>query len=179
MKHLLIIGLCVASGLAACTNTPVADHCTAPLNNNLDRAMTDVESRLDSGCEYHFNSYFQQLLAIAEENPAAENRSRFSDHLMRANEMGVISRRQAREYYNRYFNVKFVSLTGDYNTCAQTCPVQGQVLTNMKHELRDKQVGLLQASGDKAAYYRADHLLKEAQLVLEATCKACAAGESQ
>ena len=32
------------------------------------------------------------------------------------------------------------------------------------------------ASADNASYYRADHLLKEAQLVLEATCRACEAG---
>ncbi len=175
MKCVVII-LTIA-GLAACNTTPVVDRCTVPLKGDLDAAMADAEQRLDSGCEYQFDSYFRQLLTIAEENPDAENKSRFSDHLLRSNEMGVISGRQARELYNRYFNVKFVSLTGDYNTCAQTCPVQGQVLSNMEHELHDKQVGLLQASGDKAGYYRADHLLKEAQLVLEATCRACAAGE--
>ena len=52
-------------------------------------------------------------------------------------------------------------------------------LANMKEELRDKQVGLLKASEDKSSYYRADHLLKETQLVLEATCRACAAGEQR
>ena len=88
----------------------------------------------------------------------------------------MISQRQAKELYNRYFNVKFVSLTGDYNTCAQTCPVRAEVMNNMQNELRDKQVGLLNASADKTSYYRADHLLKEAQLVLEATCRACSAG---
>ena len=48
--------------------------------------------------------------------------------------------RQAKELYNRYFNVKFVSFTGDYNTCAQACPIQGEVISNMRNELRDKQV---------------------------------------
>lgn len=177
MKRIPIICLLLTAGLAACSTTPVADHCTAEFSGDLDRAIADAEQRLNNGCEYHFDRYFQQLLATAEENPDAENKSRFSDYLVRTNEMGVISRRQARELYNRYFNVKFVSLTGDYNTCAQTCPVQRDVLTNMEYELRDKQVGLMQASGDKTSYYRADHLLKEAQLVLEATCRACAAGE--
>ena len=60
-----------------------------------------------------------------------------------------------------------------------TWPCTGQVMANMQNELRDKQVGLLQASDDKTSYYRADHLLKEAQLVLEATCRACAAGEQR
>ena len=165
--------------LAACTTTPVASHCTAPLSSGLDNAMHDAQARLATGCEYHFDRYFADLLATAEANPSSENKVLFSDFLMRANETGVISKRQAQEYYNRYFNVKFVSLTGDYNTCAQACPVQGQVMSNMQNELRDKQVGLLKASDDKSSYYRADHLLKEAQLVLEATCRACAAGEQR
>jgi hypothetical protein len=162
--------------LSACQTTPVADHCGTPLPKGIDAAIADVETRLSTGCEYHFDRYFQELLVIAEENPGAENKSRFSDHLLGAHEMGVISKRQAKELYNRYFNVKFVSFTGDYNTCAQACPVQAQLLSNMQNELRDKQVGLLQASDDRTSYYRADHLLKETQLVLEATCRACAAG---
>ena len=171
----LFIAVLLAT-LSACQSTPVADHCSTTLPSNLDSAMSEVELRLGSGCEYHFDSYFGQLLSIAEDNPDADNKSRFSDHLLRVNEQGVISRRQAKELYNRYFNVKFVSFTGDYNTCAQACPVQTQVLNNMQLELHDKQLGLLKASNDKTSYYRADHLLKEAQLVLEATCRACAAG---
>ncbi|XOV82631.1 MAG: hypothetical protein ACFHXK_17445 [bacterium] len=166
----------VIFAVIGCTTTPVSSHCSNALPGHLDRAISEVEQRLASGCEYQFDSYFQQLLILAEQNPDSENKMRFSDHLLRANDMGVISQRQAREYYNRFFNVKFVSLSGDYNTCAQACPVQGEVMANMRNELRDKQVGLLKASDDKAAYYRADHLLKEADLVLEATCRACAAG---
>ncbi|MDZ7684833.1 MAG: hypothetical protein U5O39_07340 [Gammaproteobacteria bacterium] len=89
----------------------------------------------------------------------------------------TISKRQARDIYNRYFNVKFVSLTGDYNTCTQTCPTRAKVLAEMQRELADKELGLVQATRDPNAYYRADLLLKEAQLVLEATCRACEAGE--
>ena len=92
---------------------------------------------------------------------------------MRVSELGVITHRQAQERYNRYFNVKFVSLAGDYNTCAQTCPVRHRVLSAMSEELLDKERGLMKASADPESYYRADHLLKETQLVLEATCRAC------
>ncbi len=176
MTRYVCILLAATLGLGACATQQNTAHCSAPLNRDLDTAMMEVEQRLASGCEYHFDRYFQQLLSTAEDNPDAENKSRFSDHLLRANEMGVISQRQAKELYNRYFNVKFVSLTGDYNTCAQTCPVRSEVMNNMQNELRDKQVGLLKASADKTGYYRADHLLKEAQLVLEATCRACNAG---
>ena len=162
--------------LTACTTTPVADHCSGPLGHRLHVAIEEVDSRLSQGCEYHFDRYFGELLEIAQASPDADNKKLFSDFLVRASSSGVISQRQARERYNRYFNVKFVSFTGDYNTCSQACPVQAQVLADMKSELEDKQTGLLNASNDKNSYYRADHLLKETQLVLEATCRACAAG---
>ena len=120
--------------------------------------------------------YFAQLLDIAADNPSPDNKRQFSDFLVRVSDQGVISKRQAKATYNRYFNIKFVSLTGEYNTCSQTCPVRKNVLAEMQGELLDKELGLVRASEDSASYYRADHLLKEAQLVLEATCRACEAG---
>jgi len=160
---------------SACSTNQSADSCGTPLRGNLDAAISDVNGRLDSGCTYHFDGYFQDLLAIAENNPDPANPRRFSDFLLGAQERGVISRRQAESLYNRYFNVKFVSLQGDYNTCSQTCPVRGQVMSDMRAELHDKEMGLLRAGADSASFYRADGLLKEAELVLEATCRACEA----
>ncbi len=46
----------------------------------------------------------------------------------------------------------------------------------MERELSDKERGLLRVSLDNDGYYRADQLYKEVELVLEATCTACAAG---
>jgi len=177
MKPLPFILLGAASILlAACATTPVAS-CSVDLRPGLERAITVAEDKLASGCEYHFDDYFVQLLDIAAENPSADNKRLFSDFLVRASDRATISKRQARDLYNRYFNVKFVSLTGDYNTCTQTCPARAKVLADMQSELADKELGLVQASEDPNAYYRADLLLKEAQLVLEATCRACEAGE--
>lgn len=175
----LSFGLLVALGGLACTTTPVADHCSGRLSHNLNTAMQEAEARMANGCEYHFDRYFNELLETAQASPDTLNKPLFSDFLVRASDSGLITKRQAKERYNRYFNVKFVSFTGDYNTCAQACPVQAQVMANMKDELRDKQLGLLKASEDKASYYRADHLLKETQLVLEATCLACAANDAR
>lgn len=174
MYRLVILAAAVL-GLGACANQ-TADYCSARLGGNLDAAMMEASDRLTNGCEYQFDGYFQELLAIAEANPDAKNRTRFSDFLMRANDMDVISRRQAQSLYNRYFGVKFVSLQGDYNTCSQTCPQRARVLSNMQAELHDKELGLLRASNDQQSFYRADNLLKETELVLEATCSACEAG---
>ena len=84
-------------------------------------------------------------------------------------------RRQAEDYYNRYFNVKFMSLRSDYNNCSHTCPNKRKVLLDMERELSDKVRGLLKVSLDNDGYYRADELYQEVELVLEATCTACSA----
>ncbi len=177
LKFLTIPALMVALlTLNACTTTGTADACTVRLTPPLGSAMRMAEQKLSDGCEINFDNYLEQLLDIAVDNPDRENKRRFSDYLVRASDRGIISKRQAKNLYNRYFNVKFVSLTGEYNTCSQTCPVKARVLADMQSELLDKERGLVQASNDSASYYRADHLLKEAQLVLEATCRACEAG---
>lgn len=160
----------------ACAGNQTVDFCTVRLQGDLQSAMNLAEDRVRNGCEYQFDGYFQSLLAIAAENPDKKNPMLFSDHLMRVHDTGVISRRQAESLYNRYFNVKFVSLQGDYNTCSQTCPIRGQVMSDMRAELHDKELGLMRASSDQASFYRADNLLKETDLVLEATCRACGSG---
>jgi len=160
----------------ACAGNQTVDACSVRLQGDLQSAMNLAEDRVRHGCEYQFDGYFQSLLAIAAENPDKTNPMRFSDHLMRAQDAGVISRRQAESLYNRYFNVKFVSLQGDYNTCSQTCPIRDQVMSDMRAELHDKELGLMRASSDQAGFYRADNLLQETDLVLEATCRACGAG---
>lgn len=162
--------------LAGCAATVPVDQCIVNPRSNLDGAIRQVEDKLADGCAYSFNDYFAQLLEVAADDSASENKRRFSDFLVRTSDQGIISKRQAKSIYNRYFNVKFVSLAGDYNTCSQTCPVRARVIADMQVELLDKEVGLVQVSEDSVSYYRADHLLKEAQLVLEATCRACEAG---
>lgn len=174
----LLLAVPVLALVGACTTTD-PDYCAVSARGDLEGAMRTVETKLGSGCEYHFDGYFQSLLTLAEANPDKNNRRQFSDHLMRVQDMGVISRRQAEGLYNRYFNVKFVSLQGDYNTCSQTCPIRKQVMSDMQAELHDKELGLLRASNDAASFYRADHLLKETDLVLEATCRACQAGDAR
>jgi hypothetical protein len=69
-----------------------------------------------------------------------------------------------------------MSMRGDYNNCSHTCPNKQKVLFDMERELSDKERGLLKVSRDADGYYRADQLYQEVELVLEATCNACAAG---
>ena len=67
-------------------------------------------------------------------------------------------------------------ISGDYNNCSHTCPRRDRVMLEMERELGEKERGLLKVSLDNEGYYRADELYHEVELVLEATCTACAAG---
>ena len=142
---------------------------------NLDSAMSSAKTSLMNGCHAHFDRYYDDLLRIAEGDPKPENKRAFSEFLVWSSDSGLLSNRQAQDYYNRYFNVKFMSLKGDYNNCSHTCPNKQRVLNSMERELSDKERGLLKVSLDNEGYYRADQLYQEVELVLEATCTACTA----
>ena len=173
MKNvILVIGASLL--LSACaTNQP---SCMSPQTRSLDGAMAAVKSNLSAGCKAHFDRYYGDLLTIAEGDPKPENKRAFSEFLVWSADQGLLSQRQAEEYYNRYFNVKFMSMKGDYNNCSHTCPNKQKVLFDMERELSDKERGLLKVSVDRDGYYRADRLYQEVELVLEATCTACDAG---
>ncbi len=159
--------------LASCaSNQP---SCTSPQTRNLENAIDVVQSNLMGGCQSRFDSYYDDLLTIAEGDPKPENKRAFSEFLVWSTDSGLLSQRQAEVKYNRYFNVKFMSMKGDYNNCSHTCPNKQKVLYNMERELSDKERGLLRVSLDNDGYYRADKLFQEVELVLEATCMACTA----
>lgn len=169
----LLAMLGTALTLSACaSNEP---SCMSPQSRNLDSAISAVQSNLRSGCAAHFDRYYDDLLTIAEGDPKPENKRTFSEFLMWATDEGLLSRRQAEDYYNRFFNVKFMSMRGDYNNCSHTCPNRQRLLVDMERELSDKERGLLLVSQDSDGYYRADQLYHEVELVLEATCTACSA----
>jgi hypothetical protein len=168
-------GLILVLSVSGCATSPAPD-CRMSDTRNLNAAIGSAQDRLEQGCVAHFDRYMDQLLEVAAGDPGPDNKQAFSDFLLWAADTGLLSRRQAQETWNRYFNVKFVSLRGDYNNCAQTCPTRKQVMTDMEQELTDKERGMLQAALDREGYYRADRLLSETELVLEATCRACEAG---
>lgn len=169
---MFVFGLFLLNG---CASTP--PPCNGPQSKNLTTAFNEVKTTLSNGCSENFERYFDDLLSIAEGDPKPANKREFSEFLLWTSEQGVLSQRQAKEYYNRYFNVKFMSLQGDYNNCSHTCPIRDRVMLNMERELVDKERGLLKVSQDNSGYYRADELYQEVELVLEATCTACAAGQ--
>ncbi len=164
----------MATVLSACNTSPTrSTACSLPEGPDLDRAIAAARFDLETGCEHQFDQYFQRLLAIAEGDPKKDNKAAFSEFLIWTNEEGLLSKRQARETYTRYFGVKYVTLISDYSVCDQTCPRRDEVMREMNRELVDKEQGLLKVSADRREYYRANRLFQETELVLEATCEAC------
>ena len=161
--------------LTSCATSP--PPCDGPQTRNLNAAIDHVKDSLDSGCAAHFDRYYDDLLSIAEGDPKPENKRIFSEFLVWSADEGLLSQRQAKDYYNRYFNVKFMALQSDYNNCSHTCPRRDRVMLDLERELGDKERGLLRVSLDNEGYYRADELYQEVELVLEATCTACSAGQ--
>jgi len=172
-KHVFFAAVVFAGlgALAACATS--AGQCALTETKNADAAFSQARTKLADGCEAQFFTYLDQLLEVAENDPGAAQKERFSEFLVWSADTGVISRLQAQTLYNRYFNVKFVTLAGDYNTCSSACVRRERVLADMEAELRDKERGLVKVSRDAQGYYKADKLFQESELVLEATCRAC------
>ncbi len=175
MKTLSLLVALSALILASCATSP--PPCDGPQTRNLGAAVDDVKDSLSSGCAAHFDRYYDDLLRTAEGDPKPGNKRVFSEFLVWSADEGLLSQRQAKDHYNRYFNVKFMTLQSDYNNCSHTCPRRDRVMLDMERELSDKERGLLKVSLDSDGYYRADELFQEVELVLEATCTACSAGQ--
>jgi len=175
MKTMSLLTAVSVLFVASCATSP--PPCDSPQTRNLGAAVDDVKDSLASGCAAHFDRYYDDLLRTAEGDPKPGNKRVFSEFLVWSAEEGLLSQRQAKDYYNRYFNVKFMTLQSDYNNCSHTCPRRDRIMLDMEHELSDKERGLLKVSLDNDGYYRADELFQEVELVLEATCTACSAGQ--
>jgi len=175
MKTMSLLVALSALMLASCATSP--PPCDNPQTRNLSAAVDHVKDSLSSGCAAHFDRYYDDLLRTAEGDPKPGNKRVFSEFLVWSADEGLLSQRQAKDHYNRYFNVKFMTLQSDYNNCSHTCPRRDRIMLDMERELSDKERGLLKVSLDNDGYYRADELFQEVELVLEATCTACSAGQ--
>ena len=143
----------------------------------LEQAVLCAQADLaDPEAHLEFDLYFQKLIEIAQGNPQPENRRIFSQFLMWANHQGILTLRQSKAYYNRYFNITFMSLPDDYSVSA-SCPDKPGIVSAMTAELRQKEAGLVQACQDKESYYLAYEQYNTLLVILDAACLACAAGK--
>ncbi|MEH0022098.1 MAG: hypothetical protein V6Z89_20770 [Desulfobacter sp.] len=166
--------MALSTGCVTQQPKPVADNCPIPSGNRVDDAFLTAQSTLSNPeCRYKFDAVLNALLVISQGDPKMENQRLFSDFFIWAEKEGLISKIQAKKYYNTYFMPKFVSLPSNYQTCSH-CPNLRKILTNCKQELKKKEVGLLKICNNKTAYAKASDDLQTIALILEAICSACA-----
>jgi hypothetical protein len=167
-----VLGLLTSS----CANDKyVTPTCTLPSGVKLEEALD--HSREDLGhleCESMFDNYFRRLIEVAKRDPDMENKRRFSEFLEWAHDEGIIDKIQTRDYYNRYFNTTFMSLSDDFNVCSSCSEERKkEIEMQMQEELRQKEEGLLRACQDKSAYYNTVDQYNSILLLLDATCMSC------
>ena len=128
LLYLLCLALLTACETGA-PKKPVA--CKPPTGIDLDAAIARTQSDLGMRqCQYQFEAYLDNLLTIAQGNPNIANKQKFSQFLVWANTQGILTRVQAEDYYNRFFNVTFICLPDDYNVCS-VCDRQVEIKRDM------------------------------------------------
>ncbi len=180
-KKIFSLMICLAFFLIMLTGCipkktePVKIPCPLPQGNLVDKAFETAKSTLGQpDCRYQFDAVFSSLRSICEGDSGMQNKTFFSDFLMWAKNEGIISSLQAKEYYTRYFSHFFVSLPDNYRTCGY-CRQLKQIISDCKEELKQKEQGLLKICSDKSSFAKASSDFQEVELILEATCSACAA----
>ncbi len=174
--RLAVISIAIFIMLVGCANgkKPEPPTCPLPSGNLVDDAFRQARSTLEHPtCQYQFDATFATLLTIAEGDPKPENNKAFSDLLVWAKNEGIISTLQAEDYYNRYFTHIFVSLPDDYKTC-NYCPRLKTIMSDCRDELRQKEQGLMKVCNNRTSYAKASGDFQTIELILEATCSACA-----
>ena len=151
--------------------------CPLPESKIIREAMPEAKNMLSNpDCVSRFDTVFNHLISVAQNDPKPENVKLFSDFLEWAKNNSIISNRQSKEIYTQYFSHKFVALPRDYQTCSR-CKDLDKIFREMNEELRLKDIGLMKICENKEKYVRAksDHL--NMQTVLKAVCKSCQSGE--
>jgi len=153
----------------------VVVNCPLPSGYLVDQAFSTARSTLSNPpCRYQFDAVFATLLTVCEGAPDMKNKELFSELLLWAKGEGIISSIQAEKYYTRYFSHRFVSLPDTYQTCSH-CTGLKTMLANCREELKNKEQGLIKVCKDKATYAKASDDLSKIEVILEATCRSCAA----
>lgn len=151
-------------------------NCVLEESTRFRQALYEAKKDLnDEACYPSFNQYLDGLLNIASGDPDLLRRKDFSEFLVWSTEKGIISKMQAKEYYNSYFTSSFMSLPDEYNVCSQ-CRNQEQMEHDMYQELLKKKDGMANACSDKKSYNEARSHYDSLLLFLDATCTACGEG---
>lgn len=172
---LALLSLAACNSTARTTNNAYQDKCQTINSTRLNSATDSAKSSLNTGqCSHKFADYFQNLLTVAKGSPDSGNKKKFDDFISWSVNHQIISKLDAKEYFNRYFGERFISLDNTYNTCSQGTK-QAEIFTALNQEMQDKKLGLLEVLGDKTRFIAVSAQHRDIKTILEATWMACEA----
>ncbi len=182
------LGLCLASGLTACAQAPkptpvpqiqpvAVKTCQVPINKHLQTAITSAQSELsDRNCHFQFDAMHKKLIQIALEDPSPSNGKLFLNFYKWSVGQDILSSRQGKEYYNRYFKTTFGNvLSNDSNVCS-IGKNKDALIKKLGRELVDKKTGLQGIMQNRDAYFEALRIHNDLIFLIETTLLACQAG---
>lgn len=172
----LAITIALAS-LSACNSTAKTTSggigCENVNSINLTTAANTVKTSLQTGqCADKFSDYYQDLISVAKGSPEGSNKKVFDDFISWSFNHKIINKLDAKQYFNRYFGERFISLDNTYNTCSQA-QKQGEIFSALNQEMQDKKIGFLEVLGDKEGFNKVARQHRDLKTVLEATWMAC------
>lgn len=179
------LSLCLVSGLAACAATPpppapppvepvVVNTCQTPSSKSLQIAIAAAQSELSHReCHYQFDAMHHTLLQIAQGDPSPKNGKKFLDFYKWNVSQGILSSKQGKDYYNRYFKPTFGNvLSNDRNVCSLG-KNKDALIKSLGRELVDKKTGLQVIMQDRNAYFEALRIHNDLIFLIETTLMAC------
>lgn len=170
---LLLLASCIATpqkpleGVAACP--------LPPKSKNLDEGLRQIKAFLSSNpyCNTLYEDYFLAALQIATQNPGIENRGKFAKFLSWSRDNGIITQKEGKNYFNRFFNPKYISISGNYNNCSQIDKREA-ILKSARDEMNDKKTGLMHVLNQPKLFKMSQNLYMDLDYmyseVLSKTC---------
>ena len=163
--------------VAGCSQqqTVSSDHfCALSPGKNVDRLFAEADEKLaDRSCHYHYQSIVDRLVEAAKESPGAENEQRFAELLRSSIERGVISKKQGRALFSRYFDTEFYAIKSEPRNSCSALGDKDRMYADMKQELQYKREGLLEILSDEPRFRQAQQHYADLRTVLDAVQVAC------
>jgi len=168
--------LAIATITGCASNTVARVSCSVPSAQTVDGFVAAATEELGKhSCESNFHSYFEYLMDVAVENPAAANKVHFARLIRAGIDSGAISSREGKRVFNQYFEPEFFALKGEARSNCVALQQKAAYVVEMDTELKNKKVGLLDALGDEASFRLSQRYYQDLLTVIDAVDHSCEA----
>ena len=168
--------LAIAATTGCASNTVARVSCSMPSAQTVDGYVGAAAENLSlDSCHSNFAAYFEYLIDIAVENPAAANKGQFAKLIRAGIDSGAISSRQGKRLFNEYFEPEFFALKGEARSNCVALRRKDDYFGDMDTELQNKKTGLLDVLGDEAGFRLSQRYYQDLVTVIHAVGHSCEA----